>query len=52
MTVRRRPTKAPQQGQLPLDMLQRGRFDKSEPTIRNGENLDLPTYIRRGISLN
>lgn len=49
---RRRPTRGPQQGQLALDMLQRGRFEKGEPTIHNGENLDLPTYIRRGINLN
>jgi cell division protein FtsZ len=51
-TTRRRGGKPPQQAQLPLDLLQRGRFEKSEPTIHNGENLDLPTYIRRGITLN
>jgi cell division protein FtsZ len=37
---------------LPLDIVNKGRFDKSEPTIYKGEDLDLPTYIRRGISLN
>jgi cell division protein FtsZ len=40
------------QGQLPLDIISKGRFDKSEPTIHMGEDLDVPTYIRRGISLN
>ena len=40
------------QSQLPLDLHTRGRFDKSEPTIYQGQDLDLPTYIRRGIPLN
>jgi cell division protein FtsZ len=40
------------QGQLPLDIVSKGRFDKSEPTIHKGEDLDVPTYIRRGVSLN
>jgi cell division protein FtsZ len=40
------------QGQLPLEIVSKGRFDKSEPTIHKGEDLDVPTYIRRGISLN
>jgi len=40
------------QATLPLDIVNKGRFDKSEPTIHKGEDLDLPTYVRRGISLN
>jgi cell division protein FtsZ len=40
------------QGQLPLEIISKGRFDKSEPTIHKGEDLDVPTYIRRGIALN
>ena len=40
------------QSQLPLDLHTRGRFEKSEPTIYDGQDLDLPTYIRRGIPLN
>jgi cell division protein FtsZ len=40
------------QGQLPLEIVTRGRFDKSEPTIHKGEDLDMPTYVRRGIVLN
>ena len=40
------------QAQLPLEIVSKGRFDKSEPTIHKGEDLDVPTYLRRGISLN
>ena len=29
----------------------RGRFNNAEPTIWNGEDLDVPTFIRRNISL-
>ena len=29
----------------------RGRFNNAEPTIWNSEDLDIPTYLRRGISL-
>jgi cell division protein FtsZ len=49
-----RKKKAPKmrQGQLPLQIISKGRFDKSEPTIHKGEDLDVPTYIRRGVSLN
>jgi len=40
------------QTQLPLEIISKGRFDKSEPTIHKGEDLDIPTYIRRGVALN
>ncbi len=40
------------QVQLPLEIISRGRFEKSEPTICNGQDLDVPTYIRRGVALN
>lgn len=40
------------QAQLPLVIISKGRFDKSEPTIHRGEDLDIPTYIRRGVALN
>lgn len=39
------------QGILELDNYQRGRFDKSEPTIVAGEDLDVPTYLRKGIKI-
>lgn len=40
------------QEQLPLAIVSKGRFDKSEPTIHKGEDLDIPTYLRRGVLLN
>jgi cell division protein FtsZ len=39
------------QTQLSLEIVSKGRFDKSEPTIHKGEDLDVPTYIRRGVVL-
>ncbi len=47
-------TKLPRlrQGQLPLQIVSKDRFEKTEPTIHKGEDLDVPTYIRRGIALN
>jgi cell division protein FtsZ len=42
----------PVQTQLPLTIVSRGRFDKSEPTKHNGEDLDVPTFLRRGLPLN
>jgi cell division protein FtsZ len=36
---------------LPLEGVTRGRFDKSEPTLHDGQDLDVPTYLRRGVSL-
>jgi cell division protein FtsZ len=40
------------QTQLPLEIVTKGRFDKTEPTVHKGEDLDLPTYVRRGVALN
>lgn len=40
------------QGQLPLEIVSKGRFEKSEPTIHQGEDLDVPTFMRRGVQLN
>ena len=40
------------QEMLPLEIVSKGRFEKSEPTIHQGEDLDQPTYIRRGAVLN
>ena len=48
----RRASSKMRQGQLPLEIVSKGRFDKSEPTIHKGEDLDVPTYIRRGVALN
>jgi cell division protein FtsZ len=48
----RKTTARLRQTQLPLEIISKGRFDKSEPTIHKGEDLDVPTYIRRGVALN
>jgi len=44
------PVAAPQpkvtQDVLPLEPVARGRFDKIEPTIVEGEDLDVPTFLR------
>lgn len=50
--ARRRPGTKPVQTQLSLTIVSKGRFDKSEPTLHRGEDLDVPTYIRRGFTLN
>lgn len=47
---RRRPKL--EQTHLSLVVTTRGRFEKCEPTVRGGHNLDQPTYLRRGIPLN
>jgi cell division protein FtsZ len=48
----RRTGNKPIQTQLPLNIISKGRFDKSEPTKHNGEDLDIPTFLRRGVPLN
>jgi len=48
----RKKTAGMRQGQLPLEIVSKGRFEKSEPTIHQGQDLDVPTYIRRGVALN
>jgi cell division protein FtsZ len=48
----RKPRSKMRQGMLPLEIVSKGRFEKSEPTIYQGEDLDVPTYIRRGVPLN
>jgi cell division protein FtsZ len=40
------------QGTLPLEIISKGRFEKSQPTIHQGQDLDVPTYLRRGVALN
>jgi cell division protein FtsZ len=41
----------PKQESLPFESVSKGRFEKTEPTLCNGEDLDVPTFIRRGVSL-
>ncbi|MBL69018.1 MAG: hypothetical protein CMO74_11310 [Verrucomicrobiales bacterium] len=42
--------KAKQQ-ELQLQSVTKGRFEKSEPTLHEGEDLDVPTFIRRSLVL-
>lgn len=49
---RRRGRVKPQQTTLPLEVVSKGRFAKTEPTVHRGEDLDTPAYIRRGVALN
>jgi len=48
------PEKAPipaKQEVLQFEPVTRGRFEKSEPTIIEGEDLDVPTYLRKNIKI-
>ena len=49
---RRRNHQRPRQGMLPLEIVSKGRFENSKPTIHGGQDLDLPTYLRRNVPLN
>jgi cell division protein FtsZ len=48
----RKSTSKAKQQTLNLEIVSKGRFEKSEPTIHRGEDLDVPTYVRRGVALN
>ena len=39
------------QGELPLQELTSGVFENLSPTLYHGQNLDIPTYLRQGLSL-
>ena len=39
------------QKELVFEKRDRGRFDKVEPTLYGGEDLDVPTFLRRGIKI-
>lgn len=46
------PRKNPKEGkqeQMQFEPVTRGRFEKSEPTIVDGQDLDVPTFLRRNI---
>src|SRR5262249_19588009 len=36
---------------LQFEPVTRGRFEKSEPTIVEGQDLDIPTYLRKNIKV-
>jgi cell division protein FtsZ len=46
-------TKAVQakQEQMQFEPVTRGRFEKSEPTIVDGQDLDVPTFLRRNVKV-
>jgi hypothetical protein len=58
-TTRRKPAKKEKkeatvyniQGELPLQELTSGIFENSAPTMLHGQNLDIPTYLRQGLTL-
>ena len=50
--LRRKGDPKMKQELLPLVTITKGRFDKCEPTIHKGEDLDVPTYFRHGVPLN
>lgn len=39
------------QEQLPLAIISRGRFEGTEESIYSGQDLDIPTFIRKGIDI-
>jgi cell division protein FtsZ len=39
------------QSDLPLEPATRGRFAKSERTILKGQDLDIPTFVRKGVKI-
>jgi cell division protein FtsZ len=41
----------PAQSELVFEKRDRGRFEKSEPTKHGDEDLDVPTFLRRGIKI-
>lgn len=49
----REAEKAPtaKQETLPFESATRGRFEKSEPTIIDGQDLDVPTFLRKKVRL-
>ena len=41
----------PAQKELLFEKRDRGRFEKVEPTLHGGEDLDVPTFLRRGVKI-
>ena len=38
--------------ELQLETVTKGPFEHSKPTLRNGVDLDVPTFVRRGMTMN
>jgi cell division protein FtsZ len=51
-TARGRKSARLRQAQLPLEIISKGRFEKSEPTVLHGQDLDVPTFVRRNMVFN
>ena len=45
----RKSAREAKQEQMQFEPVTRGRFEKSEPTIVDGQDLDVPTFLRRNI---
>ncbi len=46
-----KPKAEAKQETLQFEAITRGRFEKSEPTIVDGEDLDVPTFLRRNVKV-
>jgi len=46
---REKAAAATKQEVLQFEPLTRGRFEKSEPTIVEGQDLDVPTFLRKNV---
>ena len=46
-----KPVAPAKQEVLQFEPVTRGRFEKSEPTIIEGEDLDVPTYLRKRVKV-
>ena len=40
-----------EQTEIPFEAAGKGRFEKIEPTYYHGQDLDIPTFVRRGLKL-
>jgi len=49
-TTKTKPVQAKQE-QMQFEPVTRGRFEKSEPTIVDGQDLDVPTFLRRNVKI-
>jgi cell division protein FtsZ len=47
--AKREKAAAAKQEVLQFEPLTRGRFEKSEPTIVEGQDLDVPTFLRKNV---
>lgn len=47
-----RPIRSGVQGSLQFETQEKGRFREVDPTLVDGQDLDVPTFVRRGIKIN